>query len=59
MIDPLTVWLIFILAVTALCLAKPNAGRIFLGLFYLAMAIGINIVLVLLYSQLYIGFVQK
>jgi len=54
MINPLTVWAIFVLAVTTLCLAKPNAGRIFLGLFYVAMAIGVNIVLVLLHPQLYI-----
>ena len=32
----------FILAVVILCLTKPNAGRIFLGLFFLVMAIGVN-----------------
>ena len=34
---------IFVLAVVVLCPAKPNAGRIFLGLFFLVMAIGVNI----------------
>ncbi len=33
---------VFVLAVIALCLTKPNAGRIFLGLFFLVMAIGVN-----------------
>jgi hypothetical protein len=28
--------------VVALCLAKPDAGRIFLGLFFLVMALGVN-----------------
>lgn len=32
------------LVVIILCIVKPNAGRIFLGIFYLIMAIGINIV---------------
>jgi hypothetical protein len=34
--------IIFVLAVVVLCFAKPNAGRIFLGLFFLAMALGVN-----------------
>jgi hypothetical protein len=33
---------VFVLAVIILCLIRPNAGRIFLGLFYLVMAIGVN-----------------
>jgi multisubunit Na+/H+ antiporter MnhB subunit len=33
---------LFVLAVVILCLIKPNAGRIFLGLFFLVMAIGVN-----------------
>jgi hypothetical protein len=37
---------VFFLAVLALCTLRPGAGRIFLGLFYLVMAIGINVVLV-------------
>ena len=32
------------LIVILLCILKPNIGRIFLGIFYLIMAIGINIV---------------
>jgi len=43
--DEKILWSIgFILLVIILCITKPNAGRIFLGIFYLIMAIGINIV---------------
>ena len=34
------------LLVLILCVIRPNAGRIFLGLFFLVMAIGVNVVLV-------------
>lgn len=42
MLTPILVSSIFVLAVVVLCFAKPNAGRIFLGLFFLAMALGVN-----------------
>lgn len=43
--DEKMIWSIgFVLAVMILCVWKPNAGRIFLGIFYLIMAIGINLV---------------
>jgi len=43
--DEKIIWSIgFVLIVMVLCVVKPNAGRIFLGIFYLIMAIGINIV---------------
>ena len=53
MIDPIIVSMIVALAMAVLCLAKPNAGRIFLGFFYLAMA-GINVILALSSPQSYI-----
>ncbi|HWI60246.1 MAG TPA: hypothetical protein VNT75_00265 [Symbiobacteriaceae bacterium] len=34
--------LVFYLLVHALCLWRPNAGRLFLGFFYLLMALGVN-----------------
>lgn len=34
----------FVLIVMVLCVVKPNAGRIFLGIFYMIMAIGVNLV---------------
>jgi hypothetical protein len=40
-------WTIFWLATLALCAVRPGAGRIFVGVFYLVMAIGVNVVLVL------------
>ena len=42
MLTPIIVSSIFILAVVIICLTKPNAGRIFLGIFFLVMAIGVN-----------------
>ena len=43
--DERILWSIgFVLLVIILCISKPNIGRIFLGIFYLIMAIGINIV---------------
>ena len=42
MLIPILVSSIFVLAVVILCLRKPNAGRIFLGIFFLIMAVGVN-----------------
>ena len=43
--DEKILWsIVFVAIVMVLCIAKPNIGRIFLGIFYLIMAIGINIV---------------
>jgi hypothetical protein len=42
MLIPIIVGSVFVLAVVVLCLIKPNAGRVFLGLFFLVMAIGVN-----------------
>ena len=42
MLIPIIMSSVFILAVIILYLIKPNAGRIFLGLFFLVMTIGVN-----------------
>ena len=42
MLAPIIVSSVFVVVVIVLCLIKPNAGRIFLGLFFLVMAIGVN-----------------
>jgi len=43
--DEKIIWSIgFVLIVIIVCIVKPNIGRIFLGVFYLIMAIGINLV---------------
>lgn len=42
MTGPVLVSSVFVLVVVVLCFLKPNAGRIFLGLFFLVMALGVN-----------------
>lgn len=54
MINPFTIWLAFVLLVFLFCFIKPNWARIFLGFFFLVMAIGINVVTVLVAPQSYI-----
>lgn len=45
--DEKIIWSIgFVLVVMILCYLKPNIGRIFLGFFYIIMALGVNTVLV-------------
>lgn len=47
--------LAFYLLVLVLCLVRPGAGRIFVGVFFLIMAIGINLVLVLVAPELFVA----
>ncbi len=56
MLIPIVVSSIFILAVIILCLIKPNAGRIFLGIFFLAMAIVVNGLFTFINPQAYIEY---
>lgn len=51
----LVIWAAFCLVLLALCLVRPNAGRIVVGLFFLVMAIGVNVVTVLVDPDSYIG----
>jgi hypothetical protein len=46
-VQQLTTFALFGLLVVILCLLRPGAGRVFMGLFFLIMAIGVNVVLVL------------
>jgi hypothetical protein len=46
---------VFCLLVLLLCLVRPYAGRIFVGIFFLAMAIGVNVVTVFVDPNSYIG----
>ena len=43
--EQLVPWLIFCIAVIALCLIRPNAARIFIGFFFIVMALAVNAVL--------------
>jgi hypothetical protein len=47
--------LVFYLAVLVVCLLRPNAGRIFLGIFFLVMAIGVNVVLVVVAPEQFVA----
>ena len=42
MLAPIIFSSVFVLGVVVLCLTKPNAGRIFLGIFFLIMGLGVN-----------------
>jgi len=42
MIVPIIVSSVFVLVTVIFCIAKPNPGRIFLGVFFIIMAIGVN-----------------
>jgi hypothetical protein len=56
MMSPVIIWLLFCLAALVLALVKPNAGRICLGLFFLAMAMGVNLVALVVDPQSYVAF---
>jgi hypothetical protein len=51
----LVIWAALCLVLLALCLVRPNAGRIVVGLFFLVMAIGVNVVTVFVDPDSYIG----
>lgn len=40
--NPMIISSVFVLAVVILCVVKPKAGRVFLGFFFLVMALGVN-----------------
>lgn len=43
--EQLIPWLIFCFTVLLLCLFRPGAARIFVGFFFIIMAVGVNVVL--------------
>ncbi len=47
MIGPIIAGIVFSLLVIVLSFVKPNAGRIFLGIFFVAMGLGVNIAFLL------------
>ena len=50
------IWLVFVVLVLACCWVKPNATRIFLGLFFITMGIGFHLVLIMRDPHGYDGF---
>jgi hypothetical protein len=53
--EQLIPWSVFCLLVLTLCLLRPRAERIFVGIFFLVMAVGVNVVLVLVAPDLFIA----
>jgi hypothetical protein len=53
---PIIILSIFYLAIGLLCWTRPNAGRIFIGLFFWAMAIGVNGYFIVANPQGYVDF---
>jgi hypothetical protein len=47
--------LVFYLFVLVLCLIRPAAGRVFVGVFFLVMAVGVNVVISLFSPDLFVG----
>lgn len=43
--EQLIPWLLFCLAFLALCFARPKGARIFIGIFFIIMALGVNLLL--------------
>jgi hypothetical protein len=56
MFTPFTIWLLFSLAVAVLCWTKPAEGRIFMGCFFVLMALGVNVVVTLINPEIYVDF---
>ena len=59
MLIPMLISSVFILGVVILCLTKPNAGRIFLGIFFLVMAIGVNGSFIFTNPQAYVDYASE
>jgi len=56
MLIPIIISAAFVLAVDILCITKPNPGRIFLGLFFLFMSLGVNGYFTLTNSHAYVEY---
>lgn len=50
------IWLMFTLIVSVVCLLRPNAGRLFMGLFFWLMALAVNGTLVVTNPQGFVDF---
>lgn len=59
MLTPILISAIFVLAVVLLCLFRPNAGRIFLGLFFWVMALGVNGYFTFSNPQAYVDYASE
>jgi hypothetical protein len=48
-------WSVFCALVLLLCLIRPHAGRVFVGVFFLIMAVAVNVVLVLVAPEQFVA----
>jgi hypothetical protein len=48
-------WSAFCVLVLLLCLIRPYAGRVFVGVFFLVMALAVNVVLVLVAPEQFVA----
>ena len=56
---PVIVAGVFYLAVVALCLARPHAGRLFVGVFFWVMALGVHGYFIIANPQSYVDFAHS
>jgi hypothetical protein len=56
MVERMVVWGVFVLVVLVAAWVKPHATRVFLGFFFIVMAVGFHIVLVLRDPHAYDGY---
>ena len=59
MLERTLIWLGFVLVVLVFCWWRPNATRIFMGFFFIVMAIGVHVVLVLAAPTVYLAWGQS
>jgi hypothetical protein len=55
MVEQLLVWLAFTVGFLLFSLARPNCARVVIGLFFIAMALGVNLVFVLVDARSYVA----
>jgi hypothetical protein len=59
MLTRVVVWSAFVLAVALFCLVRPQAARLFVGVFFGVMGLGVHGFLVITNPEGYVGFAEK
>jgi len=59
MVTRVVVWTAFVLAVAVFCLVRPQAARLFVGMFFGVMGAGVHGLLVLTNPEGYVGFAEQ
>jgi uncharacterized membrane protein YkgB len=55
MLQQTLIWAFVCVAALGLCLWRPHRGRVVLGIFFILMAVGVNVVLVLIAPDKFVG----